>query len=162
MKLGSRIHRWRFRRLALGLAIAAIVVPSAQAVVPPQPQANGLSTPSVQTTADRPVPPPEADTKASSQGNTPAVDFTQFAIDGPRSAPVTVATPTVDFTQFTIDGPRSAPVTVTTPTAAPVSNTGGFDWGDALIGGAIGLGLSLLLVAGIRARTHRRGELAGA
>jgi hypothetical protein len=82
-------------------------------------------------------------------------ELPQYSIDGPRTGPAT------NLPAFPIDAPRTAPDAVVQPVATPVAGTG-FDWSDAAIGIAIGLGVALLLVAALVAGSRRRGTLQGA
>jgi len=82
-------------------------------------------------------------------GYTPAV---QVASPQPATRPVRVATQTI--CGDACDGYRDVSIT---PAIVRVSSpSGGFDWGDAGIGAAGGLMISLLGVGGIMAVSHRR------
>jgi len=48
------------------------------------------------------------------------------------------------------------------PVLVEVSSGSGFDWGDAGIGAAAGLGVSMIVVGGGFARSQRRGRRIGA
>jgi hypothetical protein len=147
-----------YRRLAkpitIGLAIAAIAAPGAQAdtglcpfsyAAPP----GGGTCPvlSVDTAHGYSFDGPRA---AGPQG----WQIGAYSHDGPRSGPAT------SLSTFSIDGPRSGPATVlvTTPTTQP---TTGFNWGDAGIGAGIGAAIGLALGSAGLALTRRRRPLAG-
>ena len=118
MRLSKR-HRW-LRRLALGLAVAAVAAPSAQAITP-------IGAPEFPTwTVNWAEPAPQA-----------AREFPTWAVgwaERPQAAPEFPTWP-VDWRQ-----PNAPESPAATPTA--------FDYGDASIGAAIALGAALLAAAG--------------
>ena len=118
MRLSKR-YRW-LRRLALGLAVAAVAAPSAQAITP-----RGASEFPTWTVVWA-EPPPQA-----------AREFPTWTVDWaerPQAAPEFPTWP-VDWRQ-----PNAPESPAATPTA--------FDYGDASIGAAIAFGAALLAAAG--------------
>ena len=124
--------------LALTMALGAVVAPAAHArvAVDPAPQPASTSPQDIKSAQDL----------RRAVGTSPAHDI-KSAQDLRRAAGTSSLAGTVDA--------RRAVITVSTP--------GGFDWGDAAIGAAGGLGLALaavggtLVVAGRRRHTVTRG-----
>ena len=123
MKRSTRTHHRMIKRIALGLAVAAIAVPAAQA----QGELGQYST-------DGP------------RAGGPSATLLQVSTDGPRSGPSAAQISDAKLDTFTTDAPRSGPATVELPQAQPVSGPS-FDWRAAGIGIAIGIAASLLMAA---------------
>ena len=135
MKRSTHTHRRLIKRIALGLAVAAIAVPAAQA----QGELGQYST-------DGP------------RAGGPSPTQLQMSTDGPRSGPSAAQIRDAKLATFTTDAPRSGPATVELPQAQPV-NGPSFDWRAAGIGIAIGVAASLLLAAIALVVTRRRDHL---
>jgi hypothetical protein len=143
MRSTFRTCRRRLRLLAIGLAAVAIAAPVAQAdtwwVAGGDQGVFESGVPGGGYLPDAVVP---------SAG-------WPYSHDGPRSGPATT------LPAFPIDSPRSGPVTVELPQAGPVPGHG-FDWADAGIGVAVGLGFGLVVAAAGLLMLRRRDELARA
>ena len=157
-----RRHR-KIRRIALGLALAAAVVPASAAA---HPLGVGSAGTSVVRPDDRAV-----------RVSTPVSDVALVVRPDDRASRVTVPSSDVRLVTRPDDraqriGPPVEPTLVlrrdpgagqpsVEPVAAPTS--GGFDWGDALIGA--GIAAAFLVAAFLAARTLRhagRGAAVGA
>jgi hypothetical protein len=134
MKLKTRAHRRWVKRLALGLALAAIAAPSAQADVSPsreQPVAAEFPTWPINWNKE-PV----------------AAEFPMYPINWAQ--PRHYGAP--EFPTWPINWAQPATEAPGTPVSVP-----GFDYRDAGIGAAIALGVALLTAAGFLAlRRNRR------
>jgi hypothetical protein len=141
----ERKRNWHLRRLVLGLAVAAIVVPTAQARIDEgtAPQAKAAGPAAVIHGDDKAI------VARNPGSNVPAHDDK-----------VILRTPD----NFTASSYRRAlPEDYGNRAVVPVANVhspGSFDWGDALIGAGAAFGLMLL--AGAAALGTRRGRTATA
>lgn len=136
MKRSPHTRRRLIKRIALGLAVAAIAVPTAAA----QDQLGPYST-------DGP------------RAGGPTAAQLQVSTDGPRSGPSAEQIRQAKLDTFTTDAPRSGPATVELPTVTPISAPTGFDWRSAGVGIAIGIAASLLMAAVALVATRRRGQV---
>jgi hypothetical protein len=116
------------RRLALGLAVAALVAPAAQA------------------RSD------EGGTQARGSGYVP------FVTDFPKQSVETYVPFLTDFPQpSAAPTDAGVPVGVPDPGPQPApvaAEPGGFSWGDGLIGFSVGLGIVLLALGAVVATRH--------
>ena len=139
---------FRLKRIALGLAFAAVVAaPTAQARVA---LVDGHAAPVSYTAVER---QPIA-SEISVQSGVP-----QLQVEGLRWQAMAKAYETPGITA------AGAALSNAKHTAYPVSvvqttMSDGFNWGDAGIGAGLAAGLLLLLLAGTRLRTQKRGVLA--
>lgn len=117
------------RRLALGLAVAALVAPAATQARVDEGGTPGGGKAYVPFVTDFPSPPAET--------------YVPFVTDFPTPS----AAPTGDGVPVGV--PDAAPQPV--PVAAEPD---GFSWSDALIGFGAGLGLALLALGGVLATRH--------
>lgn len=168
MKLST--HSRRITKIAAAaLAVAAVAVPAGQAANRPdnRPGMQG-ATPAAAV--------PDVFERAAARGH---VNLRGSRFDRPDNRPGTlgvepnVAVPDV-FERAVLRGPQGQPSLhpndrpgVLGPgeiSAQPSVSTGGssFDWGDALVGGAAGLAIALLLTSGIAVGSHRRRVLKSA
>jgi len=134
-----------FRRLVLGLAVAALLAPAAQARIPaesgvfdgggaavrPADEAGG-----VVLRRSRPAAVVHGENKA----DLPAAGYVPFASDFPRTAPAPGGDGTI------VGYRRALPQDYGVVRVEVARGPSGFDWGDAFIGA--GGALTLLLLAG--------------
>ena len=158
MTFSTRTHRRWLGRIALGLAVVAVAAPAAQAA--------GLPDPGYPAIRSVPVDP-----------NYPAVTMPRAEGPAAGSAPVVISMPDPGYPAIrsvTVDPnypalripqtsePPAAPAELPqAPTAVPVVGADGFDFVDAVVGGAVALVAALLLAAALLI-VRRRGHLAGA
>jgi hypothetical protein len=145
---------FRIRRIVLGLAFAAILAPSAQAMTPGT-YADGASLGTYKSQSSTNVRTPEIQAgivPTLSQGQVEALRY-QAMVDA-----YTRQTPVRSENSFGAPGPSAAgaqgPVSVQT---ASTVRSDRFDWSDAGIGGSIvfGAALMLLTAVGLGRRHHR-------
>ncbi len=164
----ERKRNWHLRRLVLGLAVAAIVVPTAQARIDEgtAPQAKAAGPAAVIHGDDKAIVAWNPDS------NVPAHDdkvilrtpdnFTASSYR--RALPEDYGNRTLAPGTYSVSSYRRAlPEDYGTRAVVPVANVhspGSFDWGDALIGAGAAFGLMLL--AGAAALGTRRGRTATA
>jgi hypothetical protein len=141
-----RIHRRRnriLRRLVLGLAVAAVAAPTAQARLDEGVAPQGGNS-SVQSMTDFPSTAAGEAIKSHQLGGSLRAND---GIEILRIKSAQRSWPGIDPTSGQ-DYPRySSPIEV-------VNKTGGFDWGDAGIGAGMALGLVLLGGAAVRASRY--------
>ena len=135
MKRSTHTHRKLVKRIALGLAVAAIAVPAARRPrrTRPAPRRKAASRPRSRPTALAPAASPRRSSASRPTDRARALRPTQL-----RDAYAD---------NYTTDAPRSGPATVDLPQAEPLTGPSGFDWLDAGVGIAIGIAVSLVLVA---------------
>lgn len=162
MTFKARTYRKWVRRLALGLALAAIAAPSAQAIGvggQPPPRHDDGPRPGNLVTAPVELPAIEVDSNGYLQAK-------------PSVGPTDVPTPQVTIPEGWGNAQFGPANFVTVPSASPSVPLGDpsptapvatpeFDWADAGVGIAIGAGLALLLAAGLMLG-RRRGRFASA
>lgn len=146
--------------MALGLAVAATVTPSALGQAYGElyhTQGAGLSAMpaygELYQTHDAGVAPTLPDDRATRPTAALPSELPQHSVDGPRSGPAS------NLPAFSTGAPRTAPDVVSKPVTAPVVGSG-FDWSDAGIGIAVGLGAASLFGTALVA-SRRRGTLQG-
>ena len=127
MKHRIRHETRRVRRLALGFAIAAIVVPGGSASARP---------PSTPIASER-----ERHATASTAQLPSLEELQQFRFT-PGGATVATLPPLSELEMF-----RFQPAPVETPAAAPPAD--GIDWGDGGIGAGIGIAAAVLAAAAV-------------
>jgi hypothetical protein len=154
MSFSNRFRRRLIRRLALGLAVAAVLAPAAQASLDPggmpcTPACSWLESAGADV---RPTVPDDRAVRPTIVSGPSAAG--QYSVDGPRSGPVT------NLPTFSTDAPRTAPDAIVKPVAVPVAGSG-FDWSDAGVGIGIAFGVALLGAA-LLTGGRRRGTLQGA
>jgi hypothetical protein len=140
----------RSRIVAISLAIAALG-PAAASARPFEPipgvhvnSSTGYATPRAQTAG----PPILARTQAAEQAATDALRAREHASPVPRNATYSTAA---------LNGYGSGhPAVVQAPKSPSAQPGNGFDWGDAAIGAAAGLSLTLLVLGGALVLSHRR------
>jgi hypothetical protein len=94
-----------------------------------------------------PVPPILGKTQAAEQAT----------IDRLKAHPLVDSRPTGRYSTAALNGNgRGNPVSVQAPKTLSASPGNGFDWGDAAIGAAVGLSLTLLVVGGAMMLSRRR------
>ena len=137
---------FRIRRLALGLAFAAVVVPTAQAT----PYGGGPTTQDVAT------------------ASVLSTDVSSYELRGTHIVPNGMTLTATDVVRsensFGVDGPSAGGATG--PSAVDVistSSTSSFDWRDAGIGASVALVAALMLLTAVGfGRRHRSRSLASA
>ena len=141
------------RRFVLGLAVAALVAPAAQA------RADELGGGAGSITG-------AAVTHGESKGDYPApggstvVNHGEYKGDYPAPGGSTVLVHGEYKGDYPAPGDSTGPVVVSTPRTTPVgglSSPSTFDWGDALVGAGAAFGLMLLAggsALGMRRRQH--------
>ena len=139
----NRRHRW-IRRLAAGLAFAALAVPTAQARIA---EDTGIAGSSGQ---------PAADYNGYGYHHSPGVPLAQQRVlvnPDDRADRITPGNPQIvqsvnpDDRADRVTPPAGDPVVVATPSS-------GFDWTDAGIGAGFALGLMLLALGAALATRH--------
>jgi hypothetical protein len=140
----NRRKNWFIKRIALGLAIAAVAAPVAQAKVDegPSAQANGYQS----FVTDFPS---NANVVAASDYGMPRATPRDYAISRGDLIEVVRSTPNATPSDK-IEFVRTLPRSIGEPQAVAV----GFDWKDAGIGA--GLALALVLLGGGAALASRR------
>jgi hypothetical protein len=146
------------RGLLLGLAVAAIAAPVAQARVVdfdrPAPQAlpTGLDTFTLAGVAEH------RGVVVNHQSQVDRVRGIFLSVHTGQPRPDTLpATPVLPNDRVGVREPGDLPPwTVTTPTVKVVPSPHGFSWRDAGVGFGVALGLALLAAAGLLARRTRR------
>jgi hypothetical protein len=122
------------RGLAVAIMAAAVVPPVAQAIGPDdRPYYRGMSP-------------------ASTSGSPSPDDRAFYRGGSDRLAPASISPDDRAFA-------RSAVETEPAPVTAAVARSDGFDWGDAVMGGAFSLALALLGTGAILVAYRRRGSL---
>jgi hypothetical protein len=145
-EMWKRRRTWFLRRLAVGLALAAMVAPAAQAYPDPGPQpglrAQGtVCVPKWGCRATGPIRPDDRATRGvQSTDGQPQV--------GPRSWPGVDPTSAQDFRQYS---GGAAPVVAT-------SAKSDIDWGDIGIGAGLAFALMLLAAGAVVGTRHRHGS----
>ena len=149
-RIGIRI----LRRFVIGLAVAALVAPAAQARADElgggAGSIAGAAVTHGESKGDYPRPAPGGSTVVNHgeyKGGYPAAGGSAVVIRGEYKG------------DYPAPGDSTGPVVVSTPRTAPggLSSPSAFDWGDALVGAGAAFGLMLLAggsALGMRRRQH--------
>ena len=147
--------------LAPAVASARPIEPTTTVFVDPL---SGFATPQGQSSSQSPAVHPNPDQQTVAHGRTvvppvlKSVTASQLADSELAKAHAQNENrPTGRYSTATFNGYGSGhPVSVQAPKTPTANPDNGFDWGDAAIGAAAGLALTLLVVGGAMVRSRRR------
>jgi hypothetical protein len=145
---------FRLKKIALGLAFAAVVVPTAQAKV----VIDGYSAPASSAAVTQPIASEISVQSPAYQLGGTAVQLTGAALVN-APAPVSLAdSGKAIASEISVQSPAYQLGVGAPNPVVQTASSGGFDWSDAGIGALVAFGAALMLVTAIvLGRRHRSG-----